>query len=135
MSKQKAGKILVVDDEQDVFRIARVLLEKEGHAVETTQSCEEALRKAAAEELALIVLDMTRPGIDAPALCEGLAQTENVSKTPLLLVAENEEIAERLLGKLAAPGGYVTKPVEKGAFFEKVRNLIGETKSPGTIGR
>jgi len=74
--------------------------------------------------LALIVLDMTRPGLDAPAFCEGLTQTEKISKTPLLLVTENEEIAERLIGKLAAPGGYVTKPVGKGAFFEKVRNLI-----------
>jgi len=49
MSRRKAGKILVVDDEQDVFRVTRALLEKEGYAVETTQDCEEALRKAATE--------------------------------------------------------------------------------------
>ena len=128
MGESNPRRILVVDDEKDVLKVNRILLEKGGYAVETAQSGEEALKKAAAGT-ALIVLDITMPGLDAYALCEGLARDKAVARIPLLVVADFEEAAKKLLEKVPAPGDYITKPTKKEAFLEKVKSLIGRADS------
>ena len=123
-------KILVVDDEKDVLQVNRILLEKGGYAVETATSGDEALSKAAAELTSLIVLDITMPGLDAYALCDGLASDEATAKIPLLILSDREEAAEKLLEKVKAVGDYITKPTKKDALLEKVRALVGRPPEP-----
>jgi len=125
MGEDKTRKILVVDDEKDVLKVNRILLENGGYAVDTATSGDEALSKAAGATL-LIVLDITMPGLDAYALCDGLAGDESTSSIPLLILADREEPAQKLLEKVRAVGDYITKPTKKEAFLEKVRGLVGK---------
>ena len=133
MGEGNTRKILVVDDEKDVLKVNRILLEKGGYSVETATSGEEALEKAAAAP-SLIVLDITMPGLDAYALCEGLGGEKATSIIPVLILADREEAAEKLLKKVSAPGDYITKPTKKEAFLEKVRALVGRPPAPAEQG-
>ena len=60
-----SGKVLVVDDEEVVRRIARIALERAGYTVllaEDGREAVEAFRKTA-DEIRLVALDMTMPGM------------------------------------------------------------------------
>ncbi len=135
MVEEASGKILVVDDEKDVLKVNRILLEKGGYAVETATSGAEALEKASAGGTSLIVLDLTMPGLDAYSLCERLSSDSGAAKIPMLILADMEDAAEKLLNKVSAAGDYITKPTKKEAFLEKVRALIGKPGSAPEGGR
>jgi CheY-like chemotaxis protein len=124
MGETPARRILVVDDEKDVLKVSRILLEKEGYSVETAQSGDEAREAARAGGVSLIVVDITMPGLDAYALCEGLAAEEVGSLIPLLVIADREEAARRLIEKARAPADFITKPVKKETLIEKVKSLL-----------
>ena len=53
--------ILVVEDDKDLNAAYRIILGKEGHAVETAFNGEEALQKLKSFEPQLILLDLLMP--------------------------------------------------------------------------
>jgi CheY-like chemotaxis protein len=60
-----SGKVLVVDDEEVVRRIARIALERAGYTVLLAEDGREAVEafRNAANEIRLVALDMTMPGM------------------------------------------------------------------------
>ena len=56
-----SGKILLVDDDQDFLQLLEFDFKKKGYSVVTASNGEEGLVKAAAENPALIVLDIKMP--------------------------------------------------------------------------
>jgi DNA-binding NtrC family response regulator len=67
-------KILVVDDEAIVLRSCRAVLTAEGHAVLQAASVQEALQMIAAEQPALLLIDVKMPGLDGMHLMQRVAQ-------------------------------------------------------------
>ena len=60
--------ILLVDDEKQIHRFLRPLLESSGFAVRPAETGAEALREAASHPPALILLDLGLPDIDGQAV-------------------------------------------------------------------
>ena len=69
MSKEK---ILVVDDEQDLVKLVRYNLEKDGYKVVTASNGEDALFLIRRERPELVILDLMLPGIDGLEVCKKL---------------------------------------------------------------
>jgi len=134
MGEDSKRKILVVDDDKDILKVNRILLENGGYAVDTATSGDEALSRAADDDTLLIVLDITMPGLDAYALCDGLAADEATAGIPLLILADRDEPARKLLEKIRAVGDYITKPTQKEALLEKVRGLVGKPQAASENG-
>ena len=57
-------RVLIVDDEAGIRESLSLILVDEGYAVEAVPSAEEALERAAVEDLEVILLDVWLPGID-----------------------------------------------------------------------
>jgi len=60
--------VLVVDDEKNIRRTLRMVLETEGYAVLEAESAEEALKLLEAEPVDLGMFDVRLPGMDGLAL-------------------------------------------------------------------
>ncbi len=60
--------VLVVDDEKNIRRTLRMVLETEGYAVAEAESAEEALKLLEAEPVDLGVFDVRLPGMDGLTL-------------------------------------------------------------------
>ena len=60
--------VLVVDDEKNIRRTLRMVLEAEGFAVAEAESGEQALEILQAEPVDLAVVDVRLPGIDGLSL-------------------------------------------------------------------
>jgi DNA-binding NtrC family response regulator len=64
--------VLLVDDEEDFVTVLAERLERRGLTVDTAQSGDSALEKAAGHTFDAIVLDMAMPGMDGVQTLRGL---------------------------------------------------------------
>src|SRR2546425_7947728 len=63
-----AGKILVIDDDQNVLDLISTILEKLGYRVETARNSQSALSKARSTKYDLVILDLILPDADGVIL-------------------------------------------------------------------
>ena len=64
------SKILIADDEADIRKILRLLLEKKGYTVSEASNGQSAIEKACEGDIDLIIMDIMMPylsGIEATA--------------------------------------------------------------------
>lgn len=108
MSEQ--GRILVADDNGDMRRYVRRLLEAEGYAVETVPNGEAALAAARREAPALVLSDVMMPGLDGLALLQALRADESTRTIPVILLSARAGEEARVEGVAARADDYLTKP-------------------------
>ena len=79
-------KILVVDDEPTIRRIAGKLLTSAGYHVLKAQDGEQALVLAHNERPNLIVLDLVMPGLAGYEVVQGIRRNPFITDTPILIM-------------------------------------------------
>ena len=102
------ARIIVVDDSEDICRLLKRALEKDGHSVTAlpdTQELDEKLCKAAD----LILLDVMMPGEDGVAAC---GRIRAFTDCPILFLTARGEDEDVLNGLGAGGDDYLTKPFE-----------------------
>jgi CheY-like chemotaxis protein len=106
-------KVLIVDDEDDIRKIARLSLGRVGgmEVVEATNGAD-GVRKAEAERPDAILLDVMMPGLDGPATLLMLRAGEATAKIPVIFLTAKAMSSElerlRALGAVAV----LTKPFD-----------------------
>lgn len=73
-SDGREGRILVIDDEEDVADLIGEILRREGYQVETAESGEEGLALATTHDYDAILTDMNMPGISGRGFYEALGR-------------------------------------------------------------
>jgi phosphate regulon transcriptional regulator PhoB len=126
MSKEK---ILIVDDEQDLVKLVRFNLEKDGYKVISASNGEDALLLARKEMPDLVVLDLMLPGIDGLEVCKKLkADTELVNIAVIMLTAKGEE-SDITLGLKLGADDYITKPFSPKELVARVQAVLRRAKT------
>ncbi len=117
--------ILLAEDNPINQKVARILLERQGHAVTVAANGAEALRLAAAIRYDLVLMDMQMPEMDGleatrriRALPEPLASTPIVALTANALKGDDE----RCLA--AGMDAYVSKPVQPDQLFAAIARVL-----------
>jgi CheY-like chemotaxis protein len=123
--------LLVVDDNAQNLKLARVLLASEGYVVRTAADAEEALRILESWTPALILMDLQLPGMD------GLELTRRLKADParagIVVIALTAYAMKGDAEKALAAGcnDYVTKPIDTVALPELVaRHLEAQASKP-----
>lgn len=118
------GKILVIDDEVSLMRLAEEFLESWGCDVMAVSSVQEALliAKEKAAFFDLIITDYTMPGMNGAELLHEVKQSQPNMKA-IMWSGFNEEIdAER--AREFGVDIYLDKPVSPSHLFESVKALL-----------
>ncbi len=120
----KKQKILLVDDEPDIVEFIGFNLEKEGYAVESASTGEEALEKTKVFQPDLIVLDVMMPGMDGIETCERIRELDNI-KSPIIafLTARGEDYSQ-IAGFEAGGDDYIAKPVKPKVLVSRIKALL-----------
>ncbi|MEM8861063.1 MAG: response regulator, partial [Chloroflexota bacterium] len=71
-------RILIVDDEPKIIKLARDYLEKSGYEVLSTGNGREALSIFRQENPQMVVLDLNLPGMDGLDVCRMIRKESNV---------------------------------------------------------
>ena len=88
--------ILVVDDDISVQKVLKLMLEKEGFSVFTSNNGKEGLESAIKNKPDLIILDMAMPIMDGHKMLKALRTDSIVGKTPVMVLS-NSFIAPSVL--------------------------------------
>ena len=119
-------KLLLVDDDPDILKVNRILLEREGYDVLTATGGEEAIDLVKQGEVDLMILDIMMPGVDGFEVCQRLKESDDSFQIPVLMLTAKTELADKILGYFVGAADYLTKPYDKSMLLEKIRNLLGE---------
>ncbi len=103
-------KILVVDDETDIIKLAKFGLEKHGYDVLTTANGQEALDLARNEEPDIVLMDIVLKGeMDG---IEAAGQIHSRFGIPVIYLTAHTDDEKLARAKVTAPFGYIAKPFE-----------------------
>ena len=104
-------RILVVDDEPDIRRIIRILLEGRGYHVTEAPNGRLAVQAAQQDlELDLIILDIMMPGLDGYQVARQVRARR--CGTPILMLTARSSLEDRIEGLNAGADYYLTKPFD-----------------------
>jgi type IV pilus assembly protein PilB len=119
-------RVLVVDDQADMRRLAAHTLEHSGLPlqVSTAASGPEALDAAGADPPDLIVLDVMMPGMDGFEVCEHLRKDVRTAFTPILMLTALDDAGSRARGFHAGTDDYISKPFARAELLARIRRLL-----------
>lgn len=120
MTSQQKANILVVDDEDEIRHVIRVLLESEGFAVTEAASGEEALARFV-PDTDLVILDVMMPGISGYQVCLRLRERWNV---PILFLTAKTQDSDLTMGYSSGGDDYLSKPFSYPELMARVKGLL-----------
>ena len=115
-------RILVVDDDLSISGLLSTALQREGHAVDTAATGEDALWLACEAPYDAIVLDINIPSPDGVEVCAQLRAKENW--TPILLLTGRGDVTDRVRGLDAGADDYLLKPFAVAEVRARLRALV-----------
>ena len=120
--------ILVVDDNEQILDILTQYIKKEGWALLTAKTGEEALALFDAAQPTLILLDIMLPRMDGLEVCRRIRQ---VSSIPILMITAKDEDADRILGLDIGADDYIVKPFSPGEVMARIRAVMRRIPAGG----
>ncbi|MCE9614238.1 MAG: response regulator [Lentisphaerae bacterium] len=136
-SKPAQPVALVIDDEAQIRRLLRVVLEGDGYRVFDVEDGAAGLREAAHRHPDVIVLDLGLPDADGVAILKRLREW---STTPVLILSVRAGPEEKIAALDQGADDYVTKPFEAGELLARLRAVqrrahTGQESPVLTVGR
>lgn len=124
-------KILVIDDDPSMLKLAKYNLEKEGYDVVTAASGSQGLQVAREENPDLLVVDVLLPGMDGFTVCRLLRYDHKFKHLPIIFLTGRISDEHKKLGEEVGANEYLTKPYRPDVLLEKVKGLLGEPDPAG----
>jgi DNA-binding NtrC family response regulator len=110
--------ILVVDDEKNIRRTLRMVLEGEGYAVEEAGSAEDCLVRLDAGGIDAVLLDVKLPGIS------GIDALSRVPSVPTIMISGHATIDDAVRATKLGAFDFLEKPLDRARVLLSVRNAL-----------
>jgi DNA-binding NtrC family response regulator len=114
--------VLVVDDEKNIRRTLRMVLEPEGYAVAEAESAEQAVELLQAEPVDLAIFDIRLPGMDGLQL---LTRARELWKDlPVIMISGHADTSDVVDAVKRGAADFFQKPVDRDRVLVSVRNAL-----------
>jgi CheY-like chemotaxis protein len=119
-------KVLLIDDEPDIRRVARLGLTRVGgmEVVEASSGAE-GLVKAREERPDAVLLDVMMPGLDGPSTLARLREDPATAGVPVVFLTAKAMAAEVDRLKALGAAGVLTKPFDPMTLARDLRAALG----------
>jgi DNA-binding response OmpR family regulator len=114
-------RIVLIEDDTDLYALLKYNLEKEGFTMEGSQTGRGALDLCRRVKPDLILLDIMLPDSDGLDICKGIRNDVALAHTPVIFLTARASETDRIVGLELGANDYIVKP-----FF--VRELIARIK-------
>ena len=119
-------RVLIIDDEDDIRRIARISLGRlGGMEVVDAPSGAEGLRRAREGALDAILLDVMMPGLDGPSTLAALRSDPATAGIPVIFLTAKAMSAELRRLKELGVADVLVKPFDPTTLPGQVRAALG----------
>jgi DNA-binding response OmpR family regulator len=126
--RERAARVLVVEDERDVAELLRYNLAKEGFDVAIAPHGADALRAAREQQPDVILLDIMVPQLNGWEVCRRLKEDPETRAIPIIMVTGRAEEGDKVLGFELGADDYVTKPFSPRELVARVRAVTRRAK-------
>ena len=109
---------LIVDDEAQIRRLARVVLEADGYRVLESESGEQGLADVALRRPDVVLLDLGLPKLDGVAVLKRLREW---SRVPVLVLSVRDRPEDKVAALDAGADDYIQKPFESAELLARLR--------------
>ncbi|MGE0787550.1 MAG: sigma-54-dependent transcriptional regulator [Sandaracinaceae bacterium] len=117
-----ASTILVVDDERNIRRTLRMVLEGEGYDVEEAETAEAGLERVAAGGIDLVILDVRLPKMSG---LEALSRLRESDPTlVVLMISGHASVAEAVQAVQSGATDFFEKPLDRDRVLVRVGNAL-----------
>lgn len=118
------GKILIVDDEQDIVEFIKYNLNKEGFETMSAYDGVEAVRNAKLFKPDLILLDMMMPIKDGMQTIKELRSNPDFDTTVIIFLTAMSDEASEIRGLEAGADDYIAKPIKTELLLTRVKAAL-----------
>jgi two-component system KDP operon response regulator KdpE len=116
---------LIIDDEVQIRRLLRVVLESENYQVREAKTGQEGLTEIAHRRPDIILLDLGLPDMDGIAVLKRLREW---SETPVLVLTVRDDEQEKVAALDGGAEDYVTKPFSTPELLARLRAAQRKTR-------
>src|SRR5260370_17705672 len=114
-------KIVLIEDDSDLYSLVQYNLEKEGFALAGSQTGKGAVELCRRERPDLIILDIMLPDSDGLEICKAIRNHSDLAHVPVIFLTARASETDRIVGLELGANDYIVKPF----FF---RDLIARIK-------
>ncbi len=119
-------RVLVVDDEEPLARLAASYFERDGFEVTTTGNGREAISLARELDPVLVILDLGLPGMDGVEVCRTI---RTFSDCYIIMLTARVEEVDKLIGLSVGADDYMTKPFSPRELLARARAMLRRPRS------
>jgi DNA-binding response OmpR family regulator len=114
-------KIVLIEDDADLYSLIQYNLEKEGFTMAGAQTGKGAIDLCRRERPDLIILDIMLPDSDGLEICRAIRNHSELAPVPVIFLTARASETDRIVGLELGANDYIVKP-----FF--IRELIARIK-------
>src|SRR3984893_1832648 len=122
--------VLVVEDERSMARIMSASLQARGYEVLVARTGQDGLDISAAEDPAVIILDLGLPDLDGVDVCKRMRQW---TRAPIIVVTADGSEDRKILALDEGADDYVTKPFSMPELLARLRVAVRHRRAIGPL--
>ena len=120
------ARILVIDDEAEIRRSVRMILEYEGYDVQEAASGPEGLALIEREPPDLVFMDIRMPGLDG---LEALQKIRQINETlPVVIISGHGTVSTAVEATKLGAFDFIEKPLASERVLVTIRNALDQTR-------
>ena len=123
-------KIILIEDDTDLFGLLKYNLEKEGFAIAGSQTGKGAIELCKRERPDLVILDIMLPDSDGLEICKGIRNHSDMAGVPIIFLTARASETDRILGLELGANDYIVKPFFIRELVARVKNQLRTQSSP-----
>lgn len=118
-------RILIVDDDEDLFQLVSQFLVPEGFQVDGAHDGPRGLERALSGDYGLVVLDIMLPDMGGLEVLRHLRQKSSV---PVLILTARGEDVDRIVGLEIGADDYLPKPFNPRELLARIRAILRRSR-------
>ena len=122
--KANSKKILIIDDDEDIINLMKIILENENYSVIGALTGEDGIKTAIKQRPDLILLDIMMPVMDGWEILKMLRIEESTRKIPIAMLTCKTDVKDKLTGLQEGAIDYITKPFSPEELINRVDNIF-----------
>lgn len=130
------GRVLVVDDEKNIRRTLRMVLEGEGSEVLEAATGEEALAQLSSADagVQVVIMDVLMPGLSGLEVLEVLGERGGgVPTMPVIMISGHATVDDAVKATRLGAFDFFEKPLARDRVIVSVRNALRQYASDETV--
>lgn len=118
-------KIVYIEDDIEMTYLIKMILERKGYEIITTNNGLEGFELVEKEKPDLVLLDLMMPEIDGWEIFQQLRSNSNTENIPVIVISAKAQPIDKVLGlQVAKVNNYVGKPFKPQELIDSIENIL-----------